>query len=89
MPQTNTMPATKDPVAPTMHPVVTDVPAPIRLSRKFIVSPMIPVSPRGAIGTESNQPTGHAAANPLSAAEIQIIAQAGPVATVAPPRDQA
>ena len=45
---------------------------------------MVPVPPRGAISDGIDQPTGAAAASPLSATEIQTIAQTGSVVTVAP-----
>src|ERR1700739_668385 len=54
------------------------------LFRKFIIPPMVPVPPRGAISDGIDQPTGDAAASPLSATEIQTIAQTGSVVTVAP-----
>ena len=39
--------------------------------------PMVPVPPRGAISEGIDHPTGAAAASPLSAIEIQKIAQTG------------
>jgi hypothetical protein len=49
-----------------------------------MIPPMVPVPPRGAISDGIDQPTGDAAASPLSATEIQMIAQTGLVVSVAP-----
>ena len=49
-----------------------------------MMPPMEPVAPRGAISDGMDQPTGAAAARPLSAIEIQTTAQPGLVVSVAP-----
>ncbi len=49
-------------VAPTKNPVTAGATAPIRLLRKFITPPMLPVPPRGAISDGIDHPTGAAAA---------------------------
>ena len=49
-----------------------------------MIPPMVPVPPRGAISDGIDQPTGAAAARPLSATEIQTTAQTGLVVKVAP-----
>ena len=49
-----------------------------------MMPPIVPVPPRGAISDGIDQPTGAAAARPLSAMEIQTIAQTGSVVMVAP-----
>ena len=54
------------------------------LFKKFMIPPMVAVPPRGAIKDGIDQPTGAAAASPLSATEIQRIAQIGSVVNVAP-----
>ena len=58
-------------VSPTMTPVTAGATAPIRLLKKFITPPIVPVPPRGAISDGIDHPTGAAAASPLSAIEIQ------------------
>jgi hypothetical protein len=89
MPMTSTMPATrnapvKDRVAPTMWPVVIGATTPIMLFKKFMIPPIVAVPPRGAIREGIDQPTGAAAASPLSATEIQRIAHTGSVVNMAP-----
>src|SRR5579871_3688211 len=86
---TRTPPATRKAaanefVSPTRKPVTAGATAPIRLLRKFITPPMDPVPPRGAISEGIDQPTGAAAASPLSAIDIQTMAQTGLVVAVAP-----
>src|ERR1700730_1776848 len=89
MATTNTMPAVRNApvnecVAPTMYPVVIGATTPIMLFKKFMIPPIVPVPPRGAIKDGIDQPTGAAAANPLSAIEIQRIATTASVVNVAP-----
>ena len=69
MPMISTTPAVinapvNECVAPTMYPVVTGATTPIILFKKFMMPPMVPVPPRGAISDGIDQPTGAAAAKP-------------------------
>ena len=89
MPIRSTTPATrnaieKEFVAPTTKPVTAGATAPMRLLKKFITPPIVPVPPRGAISDRIDQPTGAAAARPLSAIVIQTIAHTALVVIVAP-----
>src|SRR5579863_1048073 len=88
-PVSSTTPATrnafvKECVLPTIIPVTIGATAPITLLAKFIMLPTVPTPPRGAISDGKDQPTGAAAASPLSATEIQTIASTGSVVVVAP-----
>src|SRR5260370_425659 len=54
------------------------------LFKKFMIPPIVPALPRGAISDGMDQATGAAAAKPLNAIEIQKMAQTGLVLSVAP-----
>ena len=56
----------------------------MRLLKKFMIPPIVPVPPLGAMSDGIDQPTGAAAARPLSAMVIQKIAHTGLVVIVAP-----
>jgi hypothetical protein len=88
MPMTSAMPATrnapvKDCVAPTIARCYGATTL-IMLFPKFMTPPIVAVPPRGAIKDGIDQPSGAAAASPLSAAEMQRIAQTGSVVNVEP-----
>ena len=89
MPTASTTPAIRnalpnDCVSPTTNPVTAGATTPIMLLAKFMMPPMVPVPPFGAISEGIDQPTGAAADSPLRATEIHEIAHTGLVVWVAP-----
>ena len=69
---------------PTTKPVMTGAAIPIRLLVKLTMPPIVPVPPRGAMSETIEEPTGAAAARPVRAIVIQVMAHTGSVVPTAP-----